>query len=61
MSRGTQRFKQQDLVRAVKGMMKAGVPIGRVEIGDGKLVIFAGQPDRQPEEISGNNEWDEVK
>lgn len=35
------RFKQSDLTRAVKGVEKAGLRVGRVEIdANGKIVIL---------------------
>ncbi|WP_038953943.1 hypothetical protein [Bradyrhizobium japonicum] len=63
MSRGTHSFKQGDLTKALKGMVKAGVPLARVEIGvDGKIVLFAGQPEGHPSINPGSdNEWDAVK
>ncbi|MEY9421136.1 hypothetical protein ABIF69_007578 [Bradyrhizobium japonicum] len=62
MSRGTHSFKQGDLTKAVKGMVKAGVPLARVEIVDGKIVLFAGQPEQHsPTNLGSDNEWDAVK
>jgi hypothetical protein len=58
MSRGAQKFKQGDVTKAVKAVVKAGVPVGRVEIENGKIVVIAGN---KPEEIPANeNEWDSV-
>ena len=35
-------FKQSDVQRAVAGALKAGLPIGRVEVApDGKITIIA--------------------
>ena len=43
MSRGAQPFKQGDITKAVKGLAKAGVKVGRVEFFDGKFIVFAGE------------------
>jgi hypothetical protein len=61
MSRGAQTFKQVDVTKALKGAMNAGIEVDRVEITDGKIVIFAdrGQAARLGEPIL--NEWDAVK
>jgi hypothetical protein len=60
MSRGAQSFRQGDVTKAVKAVVKAGVPFGRVEIADGKIVVFAGQPEADSTATSAN-EWDSVK
>lgn len=50
-------FKQSDVTRALKGVEKAGMRVGRVEITpNGKIVI-------QSQDDSDNrirNEWDDV-
>lgn len=33
---------QQDVFRAVKGVTDAGLPVGRIEIENGRIVIFPG-------------------
>jgi hypothetical protein len=43
MSRGVQPFTQGDVTRAVKGVVKAGVKAGRVEIVPGKISVFFGE------------------
>jgi hypothetical protein len=60
MSRGKQSFRQGDVTKAVKAVVKAGVPVGRVEIADGKIVVFAGQPEANST-AGSTNEWDSVK
>jgi hypothetical protein len=50
--------KQADITRAVKGAVKAGFAVGRIEVDQatGKIVIW-------PESAGGQgkpNEWDEV-
>lgn len=48
-------FKQVDVTRAAKGVVNAGLPVGRIEIDpDGKIVITVqGLP---PE--AEKNDWD---
>jgi hypothetical protein len=60
MSRGTQTFRQGDVTKALKGAQNAGLEVQRVEIEAGKIVVFAGRPDRRSGERS-TNEWDEVR
>ena len=61
MSRGQQTFKQNDLTKALKAMVKAGI-VGRVEIDKtGKIVIVPARPeDAANGEKPGKNEWDGV-
>jgi hypothetical protein len=62
MSRGAQSFKQGDVTKAIKGVVKAGVNVGRVEIDNGKIIVFAGGSDRDDPKIDSDvNEWDAVK
>jgi hypothetical protein len=62
MSRGQQSFRQNDLTKALKATIKAGIAVGRVEIDrNGKIVIVPAKPEdaadrRKPEA----NEWDEA-
>jgi hypothetical protein len=63
MSRGQQTFKQSDVIKAVKAVVKAGIAIGRVEIDtDGKkIVIVPARPeDAENREQPEKNEWDEA-
>lgn len=51
-------FREADVSRAIKGALKAGLPVLRVEIDrDGKIVVLIGEP--HPANRS-RNEWDEV-
>jgi DNA-binding MarR family transcriptional regulator len=61
MSRGQQTFKQSDVTKALKAMVKAGI-VGRIEIDkDGKIVIVPARPeDAANGEKPGKNEWDRV-
>jgi hypothetical protein len=59
MARAASTFRQNDLTRAVKGVIAAGVKIAQVELGkDGKIILIADNGDRQPIEPEGKNEWD---
>jgi hypothetical protein len=57
MSRGAQTFKQGDVTKAVRAVVKAGVNVRRVVIDGGKIIVVAGRP----EEGEEPNEWDSVK
>jgi len=57
MSRGAQTFKQGDVTKAVRAVVKAGVNVRRVVIDGGKIIVVAGRPE-DGEEL---NEWDSVK
>ena len=62
MSRSQQPFKQSDVTKAIKAMVKAGIADGRVEIDkNGKIVIVIARPeDAANSEKPGKNEWDGV-
>jgi hypothetical protein len=61
MSKARQTFKQGDVTKACKGMVKAGLSVRRVEIDrEGKLVIITGKPEEMPTGAN-ENEWDSVK
>jgi hypothetical protein len=62
MSRGQQTFKQSDLTKALKGTVKAGIAVERVEINkDGKIVIVTARLDDAADgEKPEKNEWDRV-
>jgi hypothetical protein len=39
MSRCQQKFKQRDVTKALKAMVKAGIAIGRVEIDKDCIIV----------------------
>lgn len=43
-------FRQADVERAVKGVTAAGLPIARVEVVDGKIVVIVGGPPRDDDD-----------
>ncbi|MBR1196622.1 hypothetical protein JQ634_26095 [Bradyrhizobium sp. AUGA SZCCT0240] len=57
MSRGAHKFKQGDVTKAVRGAVNAGLAVQRVEIQEGKIVVFTGRPDDRAQ----GNDWDDVK
>jgi hypothetical protein len=56
MSRGAQSFRQGDITRAIRALVKAGVKVGRVEITEGRIVVIAGQPEVAALEIETSAE-----
>ena len=61
MARGRCTFKQQDVTRAVRAMVAAGIEVQRVEIDrDGKIVVVTGKPQDVADEGRGENEWDRM-
>jgi hypothetical protein len=61
MSRGAQTFRERDVTKAVKAVVKAGMKVDRVEVMDGKIVVFAGDPETGIAAVEAHNEWDDVK
>jgi hypothetical protein len=62
MSRGQQTFKQWDVTKAVKAMVKAGISVERVEIDKrGKIVMVAAKPEDGGRKNPEENEWDVVR
>jgi hypothetical protein len=62
MSRGPQSFKQGDVTKAIKGAVKAGFKVGRFEIEEGKIIVFADDTASPEAKVdSDTNEWDGVK
>jgi hypothetical protein len=49
MSRGVQPFKQGDVTRAIKGVVKSGVKDWRIEIAEGKIVVIGAAPATAPD------------
>jgi hypothetical protein len=46
MSRRQKAITQTDVKRALAAARQAGVAVQRFEISDGKIVVFAGPPER---------------
>jgi hypothetical protein len=57
--RGPLGFKESDVVRAIKSVLKAGLAIARLEIDpqSGRIVIITGG---KPEETDTSNPWDKA-
>ena len=62
MTRGPLTFRQQDVTRAIKAVIAAGIKVARVEIGkDGRIVVVSGQPtETAGADKALPNEWDDV-
>jgi hypothetical protein len=59
MARRNLRFKENDVSRAIRGVAKAGISVGRVMVDrDGNIVVIASQPGDAT--VVGANPWDEV-
>lgn len=59
MARGLCTFKKNDVTKAVKAVVAAGVEVARVEVDkDGRIVVVAGKP--ASEKGKGGNEWDRI-
>jgi hypothetical protein len=63
MARGACTFKQQDVTRALRATVAAGIEVRRVEIDkDGKIVLVTGKsaaPESSVQE--GSNDWADAK
>lgn len=52
------RFREADIKRAASGVIRAGIPIQRIEIDhQGKIVIIPGQPIQAKE----SGEWADLE
>ena len=59
MARRPCTFKQQDVTRALRAAVNAGLEVRQVEIDkDGKIVVVTGKLDKPDETEQGTNEWD---
>jgi hypothetical protein len=60
MSRRQLTFRQNDVARAIKGAVAAGLTVQRVEVDKaGKIIVVVGQTDKT-EPNAGANEWDRI-
>jgi hypothetical protein len=61
MSRGDHSFKQGDVTKLVRGAVKGGMKVARVEFVNGKLTVSGTlEPIDETVEVDGN-EWDSVE
>lgn len=61
MARSACTFKQQDVTRALRATLAAGVTVLRVEIDKGgKIVVVTGELQGQGIQRDGENEWDNL-
>ena len=62
MPRSPAAFKQSDISKAVKPLLKLGIPIQAVEISpSGEISIVFAKASSNHEPNSERNEWDDVK
>jgi hypothetical protein len=63
MARGACTFKQQDVTRALRATVAAGIEVRRVEIDkDGKIVLVTGKPAAPERSVQeGSNDWADAK
>jgi hypothetical protein len=62
MSRAAQRFRQSDLVKAIKAAVAAGLSVARVEVSpEGRIIVIAGKPGQGQDVDHSTNEWDSVR
>ena len=62
MARGPHTFRQQDVTRALRATVAAGIEVRRIEIDkEGKIVVVAGKPPETSHDGGDQrNEWDTV-
>ncbi len=61
MSRGQQTFRQNDVTKALKATVKAGIAVRRVEIEkNGKIVVVTATAQDADGDAPEQNEWDLV-
>ncbi len=60
MSRGAQKFKQSDVVKALKAATLAGLKVRRTVIDpNGSIVVEFGEPEKST--ASGQYDWADVR
>jgi hypothetical protein len=61
MTRAPSTFRQQDVTRAIRAVVAAGVGIARVEIDKaGKITIITADAADGRNEVTEGNEWDRI-
>jgi hypothetical protein len=62
MSRGPQTFRERDLTRAARAVVKAGIPLERIEIEkSGKITLVTARSQDANKDAPEENEWDKVR
>ena len=60
MSRGPQKFRKRDVTRALQAAAGAGFDVARVEIQQGKIVLFAANQNEDEAAEDGGPTWEEL-
>jgi hypothetical protein len=61
VNRRPSAFRQSDLIRAVKAVIAAGLPVAGVKVSaQGDIEIVTGQDRAQDSSLRKGNEWDTV-
>jgi len=62
MARGSLKFQQRDVTRAIKAVVAAGCDVARAEIdpSTGKIIVVVGKVQEPAEEGAGSSEWDRI-
>jgi len=63
MPRGPSTFTLTSIKNAVKAVVAAGVKVRRVEVGDGKIIVVAGEPLAEGGDVapSAPADWSDAK
>jgi hypothetical protein len=61
MARGPCTFKQQDVTRALRATIAAGIEVQRVEIDrNGKITVVTAESQAEAREGGGAGEWENI-
>jgi hypothetical protein len=58
MTRAPATFRQQDVTRAIRAAIAAGVDIARIEVAKNGTIVIVTAIDREPKAEA--NEWDRI-
>lgn len=58
VARGPSTFRQQDVTRAIRAAVKAGMEVRSFEVSKDKIVVMAAKRDELEKVVDAPNEWD---